>query len=292
MKNSVTTNDFHGIRLGERKVNTYCDSGVPCAQVGDAPPQIFVINGGQGFMRRITPRRMKRDLRRIEKILPPGAPFVLLGYPLPDANWTMDALADRMQCVIQRHHAHVTLVGISFGGIVAARIAARCPSTIDRLILISSAHRLSRSGTQSVQQQLSGVLSGDDKALTRSFTSIFRARWRNWLLRLGLWLGRRRFAQSMNPASTVVPYLQALLADTCAESHWPATIGCDCLIIGGRNDQFFGDGMMEEAASLIERATLHLADGEAHMMMIERASAVAHAIGEWLGNTSHAEQRQ
>lgn len=288
----MTTNDFHNIRLGERKVNTYCDSGMLCAEVGDAPPQIFVINGGQGFMRQMTPRRLIRDLRRIERILPPGAPFVLLGYPVPDEDWTLQALADRMQCVIQRHRAHVTLVGISFGGIVAARIAAQCPSTVERLILISSAHKVSRSGMQSVQQQLSAVLSGDYTVLTRSFTSIFKSRWRNWLLRLGLRLGRRRFAQSMNPASTVAPYLQALLADTCVASRWPANIGCDCLLIGGRNDQFFGDGMMEEAASLIGRATLHLADGEAHMMMIERASAVAHAIREWLGNTNDAEQRQ
>lgn len=271
-------------RARTRAIHTFEDSGIACTHFGEKPPDVVVINGGQGFMRQQTPRRLQRDLQRIARILPPNTSFVLLGYPKPAPDATLQELAERLAELIDRLFGPVILVGISFGGVVALRVASHSPVITRRLILISSAHELSETGKELVRQQLSNVLARDYIALMKSVTTIFRRPWRNLLLRTALWLGRNRLAKSMGDSQTIVRYLNALLECSTERPDWLNSIQAKTLVIGGKNDQFFGGGAMERTVARITAATLHLIDGERHMIMVECAPAVASSISDWLAD--------
>ncbi|WP_349677769.1 alpha/beta hydrolase [Achromobacter sp. UBA2119] len=273
-----------GVRpfAASRKIHTFAEDGVPCAHVGDMPPEFVVINGGQGFMRRQTPRRLHRDLRRIARVLPPNASFALLGYPEAERNAALPALADRLTKLIGRRYGPTTLVGISFGGIVATRIASYNPAIVKRLVLISSAHELSEPGKDLIREQLSNVLAGNYVGLMKSFTTIFRRPWRNALLIIALSLSRRRLAHGMGNPQTIVRYLNALLELPLERADWLSCVQAKTLVIGGEDDQFFGVGAMARSAGRIPDATLHLIKGERHMVMVERASTVAGVVAKWL----------
>lgn len=267
----------------------FCEArGIPYTHFGEKPPEVVVINGGQGFVRQQTPRRQRRDCRRIARILPADTSFVLLGYPDAVPGATLEILAERMAELVARRFGPIILVGISFGGILALRLASRNAALVRRLILVSSAHELGETGRGLVRQQVSHVLAQDYVALMESFTTVFRRPWRNALLRAALWLGRKRLAQHMGNTQTIVRYLNALLECSGERADWLNSIEAQTLVIGGEDDQFFGEGAMKRTADRIAGSTLHLIEGEQHMMMVECSGIVARAIANWLADAQGA----
>ncbi|MBR7958978.1 hypothetical protein KDW41_00750 [Burkholderia vietnamiensis] len=118
--------DRLAFRIGARPVrSTRLEGGILATQVGSEPPAVVVLNGGQAFVAKTTLRRLRRDVRRVARILPAGTPFVLLGYPdAPGTQYRIADIAEQIARGIAAHWKCTTLMGISFGGIVAARLAA------------------------------------------------------------------------------------------------------------------------------------------------------------------------
>ncbi|WP_040067113.1 alpha/beta fold hydrolase [Pseudomonas batumici] len=276
--------ELNALRIGARSVRAMrLDGGILTAQVGDGPPAVVVLNGGQAFVSKTTARRLRRDLRRVAGILPADTPFVLLGYPdKPGAQYRLTDIVEHVACGIAMHWRCTTLIGISFGGVVAARLAATHPELVSRLVLVSSAHRLAPDGCRLVERQIIHATRLEFVRLLETMSGCFRAGWRNMLLRAAL-LGRRRhMASSVNAGGAIARTLRALRDDARDSSPWPRQIRADTLIVGGAADTIFAEAARETSA-WVPSVTHHALPGEGHMVMIERRRQVARLVRDWLG---------
>jgi pimeloyl-ACP methyl ester carboxylesterase len=174
-------------------------------------------------------------------------------------------------------------MGISFGGFVAARLAADHPDLVKSLILLVSAHRFSPEGRRSIDRQIACAWAGDFHGFLDEFGLVFRRPWFNWLLRLRLRQERKRLDETMNDPATIVRGLNAVAGDDFgADPAWLKRIRARTLIVGGTRDPFFDVEAMEDTASLIPSAQLKLFKGETHMLPVERARDVRRVVAGFL----------
>jgi pimeloyl-ACP methyl ester carboxylesterase len=255
---------------------------VPFARNDNGRNPVLVINGGQGFMMTPDGTRLTKDIRRLKRLLPTDRSFVLVGYDPSPVTVTVEGLADDVADIIDRHlGGRADVVGISFGGVIASRLAARYTEKIERLILIASAHRFSSEGKRLLKRQIELVETGDMKGLLKEFT-MFRNPWLNWPVALRVCIGGNRMSQRFGKPEVIVRYLDAMLrserpgADAVA-FHTPT------LIIGGSRDQFFAEAIVE-AASRNCGVQVSLLYGETHTAPVERATAVKRSIASFLSH--------
>jgi pimeloyl-ACP methyl ester carboxylesterase len=149
-------------------------------------------------------------------------------------------------------------------------------------VLLASAHDFSAEGKRRVHHQIDCAARGDLVGLTEGFAAVFRRPWFNWLLRLRLHTSRARLPETLNEPDLIIRGLRAVL-DEPLDAVQLARITAPCLLVGGTRDQFFGDGMQQQTAALLPRATLELVEGEIHMLPVERARPVARILRTFLG---------
>jgi pimeloyl-ACP methyl ester carboxylesterase len=249
---------------------------IPYARVDRGGQPILVLSGGQAFMQRQTPERIERDAARVAAVLPRDRTFILLGYdPAPGESHSLPTIAADVAAIVAELGPPVQLVGVSYGGIVALRVAAEHPATVSDLVLLASAHRFSDEGLRRVRRQIDRAAAADFAALGGDFVAMFRRPWLNWLLRLRLRLRTRRgrAAAAMNDPEVIVRGLRAV-ADAPFEETSLGRITARTLIVSGTHDQIFGR-VPERTAALVPGATLVQFPGETHMVPIERRRAVA-----------------
>ncbi len=258
---------------------------IPYVKIGHGPNPIVVFNGGQAFVRRPTPARTVRDAGRIARILPSGRPLYIFGYdPTPPAGYDIETIANDFAGIIRAEIGPATVMGISFGGFVAMRLAADHPDLVERLILMVSAHRFSTGGRHSINRQLECAWQGDLPGLMSEFDTVFRRPWFNWLIRLRLRQERRRLHEKMGDPETIVRGLAAVAEeDFGGDRTQLGRIQARTLIVGGTCDQSFDVKAYEETADMIPTAQLRLFEKETHMLPVERARAVAKATACFLG---------
>lgn len=246
--------------------------GIPTLRVGTTSDPIIVLNGGQAFMRRPRPERFRREADRVRRLLPEHEAFLLLGYGFPPVDGGLDSLADQFAAAIRGLPGPHRLLGISFGGLVASRLAARHPDLVSRLILITSAHAFSTEGVARVRRQINLAEAERWPELLAEFGGVFRRPWFNWLLGLRLTMRWRDLAAEMNDPARIVAFLRAGLAGYAEEGpDWLGRVTAPALIMGGERDQFFGEGRMQEAAAALPEGRLVLLPQETHMAPVERA---------------------
>jgi pimeloyl-ACP methyl ester carboxylesterase len=257
------------------------NNDIPFVRVGDDLSTV-VLNGGQGFVRQASPKRMLRDAKRIAKILPAGQSFVLLGYRAdPPTDLSIGEIVIHTASAIRElvPAQQVNLVGVSYGGMIACRVSASFPDVVRRLVLVASAHRFSHRGTEHVLEQVASLKRGDLIAFSKSFMGLFRRPWLNALAGLSIFLGQRRIMAGMASTPAIIRYLQAMLyAD-------PADLGkvrVPALVIGGAADQFFGDGVMAEMVAALPSGELHILPDETHMAPVEDASSFRNCLTKFL----------
>lgn len=259
---------------------------IPSLRVGSSPNPLVVLHGGQGFMRSPDPHRFARDARRLRRLLPHGASFLLVGYGPPPAEGTgLETQADRLAAALAGQPR--PLLGLSFGGLLAARLAARHPDLVSDLVLLASAHAFSAEGLDRLRRQARLAQDRRWPELAAEFGGVFRRRWLNWLLALRVATRSSSLGAEMSEPDHIVGWLRAALsADGTAGTDWLRAVRARSLILGGERDQFFGDGRMEETADAIPGARLRLIPGETHMAPVERASEVRRSLGAFLGTRS------
>jgi pimeloyl-ACP methyl ester carboxylesterase len=256
---------------------------IPYARTAGAGTPVLVLNGGQGFVQRPTPERVERDATRVAAVLPPGQSFILLGYdPAPAADHSLSTIAADVAAIITELGAPARLVGVSYGGLVALRVAADRPDLVSHLVLLSSAHRFSADGLARVRRQIDCAIRADREALGTDFVGLFRRPWLNWLLRLRLRTRRGRAAEGMNEPEIIARGLSAVVDEPIDEAAL-ARVTARTLLVTGTRDQLFGD-VPERTAALVPNASLVLFPGETHMVAVERRRAVAAAIRRFLAS--------
>lgn len=251
---------------------------IPFATIGDARDAIIVLNGGQAFVRRPSPERTLRDAKRLQRLLPKGRSYTLLGYDQAfPAGYNLDSIVADVARILRASGGPRQVIGISYGGLVAARLAAAHPDLVSDLVLLVSAHYFSDEGLRRIRRQIAHAANSDFNQLIHEFAAVFRRPWFNWLLALRIWSQRRTQAQTMNDPDIIVRGLSTVSA-LDPDPSWLRHIQARTLVIGGDADQFFGDGRMQETAGLIACARLALFSGETHMVPVERGAAVAKAM--------------
>jgi pimeloyl-ACP methyl ester carboxylesterase len=257
---------------------------IPFAKIGSGANPVVVLNGGQAFVRRPTPARTRRDAGRIARLLPPQRTIYVLGYDsAPAAGYRIDTIVHDVAGILRDEIGPASLMGISFGGFVAARLAADHPSLVKSLILLVSAHRFSPEGRRSIDRQIACVWAGDFQGFLDEFGLVFRRPWLNWLLRLRLRQEREKLHETMNDPATIVRGLNAVAGeDFGADPAWLKRIQARTLVVGGTKDPFFDVEAMAETARLIPSAQLKLFRGETHMLPVERPRDVRRVMAEFL----------
>jgi pimeloyl-ACP methyl ester carboxylesterase len=276
-----TSNNFvltmHSIKTGKFL------GRIPYAQFGDGRNPVLVLNGGQGFMMKSDDSRMFKDAKRLERILPSERSFVLLGYDPHPSVVTVDGLAAEVAQIVDLHFGGRTdLIGISYGGVVAAALARQFPAKVERLVLLASAHRFSEEGSRRIKRQIQLVEAGNPRALLREFSTMFRSPILNWLVALRMRISGAAMSRKFGNHQTIILYLQAMLKSAATGADL-GDIRARSLIVAGSLDQFFGDAI-DEAGACIPHARLSVFKGETHMVPIERGNAVKRALTTFLSD--------
>ena len=257
---------------------------IPYVKSGSGADPIVVFNGGQAFVRRPSHDRASRDAGRIARLLPRDRPVYVLGYdPAPPVDYGIETIVRDFSTILREEIGPATVMGISFGGFVAARLAAEHPALVKELVLMVSAHRFSPEGRSSVARQIEFARRGAFEGLLAEFGLVFRRPWFNWLLRLRFRMERKRLPEKMNDPDVIVRGLGAVAAEEFGRSpDWLTRIEAPTLIVGGTRDQFFDVEAMRETARLIPSARLELFEDETHMLPVERPRDVARTLAAFL----------
>lgn len=248
---------------------------IPYAEAQGGRPAIVVVSGGNAFMAPFDERRARRDLRRIARLFPDGATVCIAGYDISEPHPTADEMADAVAALIRDRFGRAIVAGVSFGGFVAARVAARHPDIAEKLILLASGARFSVEGRARVERQIADAARGDLYAMAVPFAALFRRPWLNVLVRLSLWLQKRSLARRFNDRPVLVRMLEAGLRasdEGAPPSHAPT------LVVGGTRDPYFDRASMDALAG----AEVVLFDRETHTVPLERPRDVARVIERFL----------
>lgn len=255
-------------------------AGAPVVYGGTRPLSVVVLQGGQGFVRRYAPHRAAREAERVARLLPPETGFALVGYdPAPGDGLTLEGLADALAEDLKKLEQPPVVIGISFGGPVAVRLAVRHPGLVRAVALVASAHRFSDEGVARVARQIAALEAHDLDRFLREFGALFRSRLKNVMLGAMLRLMRRRIAAGMADPAVIVRYLRLVSAPGRADL---GAVRCPVLVLGGDRDQFFSGEIMAEAAGGVANGELSLLPGETHMAPVEAAGEMRARLGAWL----------
>jgi pimeloyl-ACP methyl ester carboxylesterase len=261
---------------------------IPYMRMGSGPRRVVIFYGGNAFLQRLDRPGATRHAARVARLLPRGCTVHILGYdPSPPEGHSLDAVVADFAAILRHETGPATVLGISYGGLVATRLAARHPDLVERLILLVSAHRFSDEGRRRIARQIALVQADDLQGLVKTIAPLFRRPWYNLLVRLKLWRERHRLAARMNEPEAIVRSLGTIAGDDPDHPPtWLAQVRAPTLIVGGARDQFFDVAAMEEAVRLIPDSSLRLLAGETHMLPLEAPGRVAGAIAEFLRTAS------
>ena len=193
----------------------------------------------------------------------------------PGGPWSIDALADDVFGLLcHLGVTRCTLVGLSIGGLVAQRVAARHPEILAGLVLSSTAARI---GTPEAWRERidrlreHGLAAEAGAILERWFSAPYRERtdvsaWRERLL-----------------GTPLDGYLRCceVLADTDLSAD-AGGLGLPTLVVAGTADEATPPALVRATAAMIDGARYHELDGAAHLPCIEAPARFAGLLDDFL----------
>lgn len=160
-----------------------------------------------------------------------------------------------------RFSAPVDVIGTSTGGSVALQLAIDHPDLVRRLVLVSSAYRLSERGLES-QRRMANLLRTKERraAGAESMAMLGESPASERVLRVMGWM--------LGPTLFAKPYAD-MLATITAEDRFDARdrlheISAPTLVVGGSKDAYYTEQLFTETANLIHGARLAIYDGVGH----------------------------
>ena len=181
--------------------------------------------------------------------------------------------------IIEKIEGNFSILGLSYGGIIAIEIWRQARERINRLILLNTNHRKPSEATRANQQRFLGMSAlGEFREITTDFLKDAMlypehakdATLRKTILDMALNTGRTNFfrqikAQLNRPDST--PDLP--------------NITCPTLIITGKEDKVCTPKIHREMANLIPNSTLKIIEKCGHLSTLEQPEKVNRIIQEW-----------
>jgi pimeloyl-ACP methyl ester carboxylesterase len=195
------------------------------------------------------------------------------------SNSSSNSLKQVAKDILNEHSGDLSLMGLSYGGIIAFEILRQAPERIKKLILLNTNYKKPSEQTKINQQRFVGMAYlGEFKEITSAILidamlhpkNAQRQELRDTVLNMAINVGVDRFfnqvkAQLGRPDST--KHLQ--------------NIKCPTLIITGREDTICPLKLHEEMAEAIPNSTLKIIEECGHLSTLEKPQLVNNAIIDW-----------
>jgi len=193
-----------------------------------------------------------------------------------------DDLSDMAALILSEIVGNFSLLGFSYGGIVAFEMLRQAPQRITKLILLNTNHKaLSEATVASQKKYLTMVEAGDFRKITTDFTKesmlhpthAKRLEIREKVLRMALSVGEAGFVRQV----------KAQLNRPDSTGDLPK-INCPTSIITGREDRICPPSLHQEMAELIPNAQLAIIEECGHLSTLEQPEIVNETIRKWWEN--------
>ena len=248
-------------------------------EAGDGPP-VLLIHGYTGSKENWFP--LAGILKRRYRVIVPDLPGWGESERKPGIDYGYAAQSERLADFIRAIGGGraVALVGHSMGGGIAALTAARHPELVEKLVLMDAggAHFRGNAFGLAVQRGEQPFAVADGEGLRRYLGTVFtNPPWVPWPIDAALIARRRRDAGFERDVLRALSGPDAFLPERDA-----AGIRAPTLLLWCRNDRVIDASAAVLYAARIGRAHTLLLNGCNHMPMLERTTATANALQEFL----------
>jgi pimeloyl-ACP methyl ester carboxylesterase len=173
---------------------------------------------------------------------------------LPIGYTTADMAADYAKALDQEIGPAI-IVGISLGGHIAQHFAANFPQLVDRLVIVSSADRVSQEGRIAPERWLQLAHQNRWREFLADIFRVTRQEYQRTCRQFLIPIVRLNIP---NPRDFLVSLEASLAHDG---SNLLDRIHAPTLVVGGSADIYFPPPRLHEMAKRIAHATLHLIEG-------------------------------
>lgn len=257
---------------------------IPYIKSGFGPKNMVFFYGGSAILKSLTASSITNYLDVIRQYVPEGYTYYIFGYEeYPAKKYSLNQITDDFAQIIRDKVGAATIVGISFGGFVAMRFAAKYPELTDQLVLLITAHRFSDNGERKINHMMDLVQNEHYYELIQEFSLLFRRPWLNLLARFMLWKNKGDILRGLKPRAAIINSLAGVFSKDIHENvNYLSEIKTRTLVIGGTQDPFFGVAEFKATAEAIKGAKLRLFEDEAHMLPVERKNDVSKIVKEFI----------
>jgi len=262
------------------------DGRIPYIDGGNGDRCAVVFFGANALFQPLDRGSPAQYARLVSNVLPPGYRYRILGYdPDPAPQYGFPQIVDDFAAILRDYREPPDVIGVSFGGFVAQRLAADHPALLRQLVLLVSAHRFSAAGLARMQRQETLMRVGDLQGFVREMALLFRRPWYNFGARVALSMSGAAIADRLNDRDTMLALYERLFTGF-DNAPWTQRIRTPTLVLGATRDQFFDVAAYRETAALIPGARLHLVEDETHLVPLERPQLVQRVIREFLASVT------
>lgn len=257
---------------------------IPYIKGGSGPKSLVFFYGGSALLTSLDKSSVRDHLRVIEAYVPAGYTYYVFGYEQnPAKTYGLNQIADDFADIIRAEIGKTVIVGVSFGGFVAMRFAAKYPELTDKLVLLVSGHCFSAAGEQKIGRMLALAQQGCMYEMMKELSLLFRRWWLNMLARFLLWKNNKRIVSGLNSRDAIISSLEGIcVTDVRNNTDYLGRIAAKTIVIGGTQDQFFGEDQFRETAQYINNAALRMFTEETHMLPVERRKDVAGMVKSFI----------
>ncbi|WP_203790620.1 alpha/beta fold hydrolase [Paractinoplanes rishiriensis] len=254
--------------------------GLPYAARGSGPP-VIVLPGITGDNADPAGRDRRAQLRVFRSLTDRFTLLVINRRPgLARGAALQDLAEDYAKAIAHEFGGRpVPVIGVSTGGSIAQLLAARHPELVSRLVLVSSACRLSAGGRR-VQRDLARYAAEGRprRAWASTGPALAGGVAGRWCCTALLWL----FGRRMTAADPTDLLVTVAAEDTFDAARDLPRIAAPTLVIGGARDGFYNPQLFRETAYRIPDARLVLYRRKGHAATVA-GRAAAREIAEFLG---------
>ncbi len=190
-----------------------------------------------------------------------------------------DDLKEVASNIIAEIQGGFSILGRSYGGIIAFEIWRQVPERVNRLILLNTNHRKPSESTRAIQQRFLGMSAlGEFREITTDFLKdamlhpdhAKNGELRKTILAMAINTGRSNFFKQ----------IKAQLNRPDSTSDLP-NIQCPTLVMTGRQDKVCTPQIHKDITQLIPKATLELIEKCGHLSTLEQPERVNRIIRDW-----------
>ncbi|EHR50872.1 putative hydrolase or acyltransferase of alpha/beta superfamily [Saccharomonospora marina XMU15] len=238
------------------------EDGMPYFRVGSGPPLAF-LPGLTPHHRQPRGRQRLFQLSQLKPLPSRHEVWWINRRPgLPPGVTMADLAADYASMLRERFAGPIDVLGVSTGGSIALQLAADHPDVVDRLVVVSAAHRLGPLGRAVAHEAATQLRAGRPRRANAALFTLLGTRpfGRRLLRGAGWLLGPAVFGTGDRD---LVLTLEA--EETFDIEDELPRITASTLVVGGALDPCYGAELFEHTAARMPNAELTLCGGKGHV---------------------------